>query len=83
MNSGSAARNITVDYIYGPGKTATVQQSLNPGELASFDDISQLYPNVPEIATATGTSGLLRISYAADETQLQRGMEVLAKLARR
>jgi len=79
MNSGSAARNITVDYIYGPGKTATFQQSLGPGELASFDDISQLYPNVPEIATATGTSGLLRVSYAADGEESSKPLYVNAR----
>jgi PKD repeat protein len=79
MNSGSAARNITVDYIYGPGKTATFQQSLSPGELASFDDISQLYPNVPEIATATGTSGLLRVSYSADGEESSKPLYVNAR----
>ena len=79
MNSGSAARDVTVDYIYGAGKIATFEHSLNPGELESFDDISQLYPNVPEIATATGTSGLLRVSYPADGEESSKPLYVNAR----
>ena len=78
-NSGSQPRDVTVDYIYGAGKTATFEQTLAPGQLVSFDDISQLYPNVPEIATETGTSGLLRVHYAADGEESSKPLYVNAR----
>ncbi|HEY7114307.1 MAG TPA: PKD domain-containing protein [Thermoanaerobaculia bacterium] len=78
-NAGSQPRDVTVDYIYGAGKIATYERTLAPGELASFDDISQLYPNVPEIATETGTSGLLRVHYAADGEESSKPVYVNAR----
>jgi hypothetical protein len=66
LNSGDAARAVLVEYAYGPTQLAQKTFDMASGQLLSFDDISELYPDVPEIATATSTSGLLRVTYTAD-----------------
>ena len=66
LNSASAARGVLVEYLYGAGKVAQFFQAMDPGQLLFFNDISELYPGVPEIATETGTSGMLRVTYPAD-----------------
>ena len=34
--------------------------------MVTFNDIAELFPNVPDIAAAAGTAGLLRVSYPPD-----------------
>jgi hypothetical protein len=66
LNSATATRGVLVEYIYGPSSTAQSFYAMEGGKLLSFDDISEIFPNVPEIAAEAGTAGLLRITYPAD-----------------
>ncbi|MGE5276270.1 MAG: hypothetical protein ACM3SU_04690, partial [Acidobacteriota bacterium] len=65
LNSASSPRGVLVEYIYGPDKLAQSFIAMDPGQLLSFDDVSELFPTVAEV-TDTGTSGLLRVTYPAD-----------------
>lgn len=65
LNSGSATRGVLVEYLYGPDKIAQNFFAMDSGKLLSFDDVSELFPNVAEV-TGSGTSGLLRVTYPAD-----------------
>ncbi len=66
LNSASVSRGVLVEYVYGPSLVAQSLYTIEAGKLISFDDIAQIFPTVPEIADATGTAGLLKVSYAAD-----------------
>jgi PKD repeat protein len=66
LNAGSIQRGVLVEYVYGPALVAQSIYTMEAGKLISFDDIAEIFPNVPEIAAGTGTAGLLKVSYAAD-----------------
>ena len=66
LNSASIPRGVAVEYVYGPSLVAQSLYTLEAGKLLSFDDIAQIFPDVPEIAEGTGTAGLLKVTYAAD-----------------
>jgi PKD repeat protein len=79
LNSAGIARGVLVEYLYGPALVAQSLYTVEAGKLLSFDDISEIFPNVPEIAVETGTAGLLKISYAADAETPTRPVLVSAR----